>query len=263
MNLKKILPSFLIISIAVIIIFAANTNIERTPPSTTTIRKKINIDSIRRVDSLLRTYLLGRFDPAKDTNLTLIKSPYTNLGGMYLRKDVYKAYKIMYDSAKKDGISLLIISATRNFDVQKSIWEGKFRSYIKSYPDSVECSKHILHYSSMPGTSRHHWGTDMDLNSVQLSTFESGEGKKLYKWLSANAYKYGFCQPYSAKDTLRKTGYEEEKWHWSYYPVSSELLNKYDSLITYKNITGFIGSKTAQKIDIIKNYVNSVNKNCK
>lgn len=263
MNIKKVLPVFIVIFIAIIIIFSANTNIYDGIKKDSVADKPINKDSILKADSILRLYLLGRFDPSKDTNFTLVKNPYTNSPGIYILKDAYKAYKIMYDSAKKDGIFLLIISATRNFETQKSIWEGKFRNLSKAYPDSTECSKHILQYSSMPGTSRHHWGTDIDINSTSLSTFESGTGKKVYEWLSENAYKYGFCQPYSIKDTLRKTGYEEEKWHWSFYPVSLKLLEEYNRLITYKNITGFTGCKTAEKIGIIKYYVNAINQTCK
>ena len=176
----------------------------------------------------------------------------------------------MYDSAKKDGISLLIVSSTRNFINQKSIWEGKWKgnilcngkNLVKEFTDPVQRSKYILKYSSMPGTSRHHWGTDIDINSTLLSTFETGSGKKVYEWLKNNAYKFGFCQPYTEKDSLRTTGYEEEKWHWSFYPVSSALLLDYKKLISYDDIKGFAGSETAKEIDIINNYVLSVNKNC-
>ncbi|NJK84501.1 MAG: M15 family metallopeptidase [Saprospiraceae bacterium] len=45
-------------------------------------------------------------------------------------------------------------------------------------PNPQERALKILKYSSMPGTSRHHWGTDIDLNSFSNSYFEQGEGKK-------------------------------------------------------------------------------------
>jgi len=50
----------------------------------------------------------------------------------------------------------------------------------------------------MPGTSRHHWGTDVDLFSLDNKFFESGDGKIWYSWMVQNAAKYGFCQPYTA-----------------------------------------------------------------
>lgn len=66
-------------------------------------------------------------------------------------------------------------------------------------------------YSSMPTTSRHHWGTDMDINSVEPEYFESGQGLLEYNWLKANAHKFGFCQPYSPKDDGSRTqGYNLE-----------------------------------------------------
>jgi hypothetical protein len=70
-----------------------------------------------------------------------------------------------------------------------------------------------------------------------------------------HAHAYGFCQPYSKKGTDRETGYEEEKWHWSYMPVSGQLIKQYESKITYSKITGFKGSGTGKVIDVIKNYV--------
>ncbi len=49
----------------------------------------------------------------------------------------------------------------------------------------------------MPQASRHHWGTDVDINSVEPEYFESGQGLKEYTWLQENAWKFGFCQPYT------------------------------------------------------------------
>ena len=112
----------------------------------------------------------------------------------------------MYDAAKKEGITLKIISATRNFATQKIIWEGKWtgkrlheskENLAKTIPNPTERAIKILRWSSMPGTSRHHWGTDIDLNKLNNSYFEKGEGLKIYNWLIANASSFGFCQPYS------------------------------------------------------------------
>jgi D-alanyl-D-alanine carboxypeptidase len=55
----------------------------------------------------------------------------------------------------------------------------------------------IMNYSAMPQASRHHWGTDVDINSVEPEYFESGQGLKEYTWLQENAWKFGFCQPYT------------------------------------------------------------------
>jgi LAS superfamily LD-carboxypeptidase LdcB len=176
----------------------------------------------------------------------------------------------MYEAAKKDGITLKIISATRNFSSQKGIWEAKWtgerivegKNLAKDVKDTVERAKIILHYSSMPGTSRHHWGTDIDINDLNDSYFTSGQGKKEYEWLVKNAPAYGFCQPYSPKGAERPNGYEEEKWHWSYMPVSRELARLYPQKVQYPMINGFKGCGTAASIDVIRNYVGGVSADC-
>jgi LAS superfamily LD-carboxypeptidase LdcB len=109
----------------------------------------------------------------------------------------------------------------------------------------------------MPATSRHHWGTDMDLNSLDNSYFESGEGLKIYQWLTAHAADYGFCQPYTSKSGGR-TGYEEEKWHWSYLPLSGEFLEQYKNLVTYADIEGFKGSEVSKSMKVISHFVDGV-----
>jgi LAS superfamily LD-carboxypeptidase LdcB len=139
--------------------------------------------------------------------------------------------------------------------------EGKNLS--ASVADPAERARIILKYSSMPGTSRHHWGTDVDLNSIDPKYFETANGKKIYEWLSAHASEYGFCQPYNAKGNKRPAGYEEEKWHWSYMPLAKQCLNAYKAKVTYADFKGFLGYETAEKLKVIENYVMGINPDCK
>ncbi len=216
-------------------------------------------------------YLLGMFDPATHPDFTAIKQEHTTKSSAYLRRDTYEAFVKMHDAAKKEGINLIIVSATRNFYAQKGIWENKWtggtivqgKNLAKEVKDTIERAKFILLYSSMPGTSRHHWGTDIDINDLNDSYFLSGQGKKEYAWLTAHAHEYGFCQPYSKKGTDRETGYEEEKWHWSYMPISGQLIKQYEQKVTYAKIIGFKGSGTGKVIDVITNYVLGIAGACK
>ena len=226
---------------------------------------------ITKKDTISKFNLLGKIIPSKDTNFIALDQKYTSKKGFYLRKEAYKAFIKMFDAAQKEGVKLSVISATRTFNEQKWIWDGKWtgktlyygKNIATEYPNPIERSKYVLKYSSMPGTSRHHWGTDMDLNSTELTYYKTETGEKMYKWLSENASKYGFCQPYTIKDSLRISGYEEEKWHWSYFPLSSLFLEQYKEKVTYDDLKNFEGFETAKQLDIIKNYVLSVNKNCK
>lgn len=205
-----------------------------------------------------KNYLLGKFNPHQDERFVQIADQYSggSAKGAYLRKETYEAFVRMAEAARADGVNLIIISATRNYFQQKAIWERKWSGDTES-KNAVDRAKKILLYSSMPGSSRHHWGTDMDLNNLNNEYFDSGEGLKIYEWLKANAHTFGFCQPYTAK-TDGRTGYEEERWHWSYTPLSIPFLEAYKSTVTLADIKDFLGSETASKIDIIANYVDGV-----
>lgn len=222
------------------------------------------------IPAVSKDVLLGKYNPGNRKDFALISTKYTSRT-FYMNKEAYEAYKKMYDAAAADGIKLSIISATRSYSDQKSIWEAKWNGSRAvegknltdgSYSDS-EKSEIILRFSSMPGTSRHHWGTDVDLNSLENGYFASGDGKKIYSWLSENASKYGFGQPYTPKPETREKGYEEEKWHWSYLPLSKQYLRAYMKSVTYSDIEGFSGSGTAESLDVIRNYVYSINPDCR
>lgn len=213
-----------------------------------------------------KNYLLGKFEPAADGRFSKLNSEHTggSARGGVLRTEAYDAFIRMAAAAQKEGVHLVIISATRNFESQKTIWENKWNGKVmvggknlSLVKDPKERATIILKYSSMPGSSRHHWGTDMDLNSLENSYFESGQGLKLYQWLTAHGGEYGFCQPYTSKEKGR-TGYEEEKWHWSYRPLSASLLQDYLKQIHYSDFGGFAGASAAAEIKVIENYVAGV-----
>ncbi len=220
---------------------------------------------------LSKEELLGQIDPAQHAGFTKVASKYTDKSDIYLRKDTYDAFERMAAAAKQAGLDLHIVSATRNFDVQKSIWEAKWngqqkvggQNISKTIPDPKQRALKILEYSSMPGSSRHHWGTDMDLNALDNAYFDKGTGKKLYDWLQANAAAYGFCQVYTKKGKDRPNGYHEERWHWSYMPLASQFLRQYDQKVTHADIKGFDGAETASLIKIIPNYVMGIAPDCK
>lgn len=231
-------------------------------------------DDITRIpppDEKLRSYLSGKFEPKEDSLFVTVPAAYSGKAdAQYIRKETLEGFIKMADAAKKEGITLKIVSATRNFYTQKSIWEAKWNGTNKDwidvktkYPAAKDRALAILRYSSMPGTSRHHWGTDIDINSVQPAHFTKGKGKKEYEWLKKNGATYGFCQPYSPKGKDRPNGYEEEQWHWSYMPLSKDFLAKYPTTVSYNDIKGFDGDESAELLKVIDNYVLGVNMDCK
>lgn len=218
--------------------------------------KVVKSVNFKKID---KNILLGKLDYKKDSNFSIVNTKYSSKT-IYLRNEVLLKFDEMYNAALKEGIKLLIISGTRSFNHQKHIWDRKWAKNIMKM-DSISTIKEILKYSSMPSTSRHHWGTDIDLNNLQNSYFEKGEGKKIFDWLVKNAFKYGFHMTYDNQEESKRTGYKMEKWHWSYMPISEQYLLQFNQYIKYEDICSFKGSKFAchEDIDIIKNFVNGIN----
>lgn len=223
------------------------------------------------IEPIALELLMGKIDPATDPLFVAVESKFASRSGMFMHQEAYEAFKEMFAAAAADGINLVIVSAMRTFNHQRRIWNNKWngRQVLEgninatSIVDPVERAREILRFSAMPGTSRHHWGTDIDLNSLVNSYFESGQGKRVYEWLQQNAAKFGFCQPYTAHGTNRNGGYEEEKWHWSYKPVSELYLEVFNQSVAYEDITGFDGWETALRIGVIERYVIEINQECK
>jgi len=216
-------------------------------------------------------YLIGDIDPATESRFARIPQKYLGGSRVWGHKDAVDAFVRMAEAAAQNGYQLKAVSAFRSFSDQKKIWEDKWtgktlvggKKLNTSLPDPKARALKILEFSSMPGTSRHHWGTDFDINALDNTYFTTRDGKRLYDWLVNNAHAYGFCQVYSAKgEGGRTTGYEEEKWHWSYRPVADWYLKQYPVDVGYERLTGFLGAEAAKDIDVITNYVQGINPEC-
>ena len=242
-------------------------SLEKTEEIASDVMEEKEEEMLTKVDT---DFLKGKFSPEQHEDFVEISTEYASREGMFLQREVYKAFRSMFEAANKEGISLEIRSATRNFDAQKRIWEDKWLgkrpsagvNALETYPDPVDRANNILLYSSMPGTSRHHWGTDIDLNSFDNNWFATGEGLILYNWLLENAANFGFCQPYTEKGEERPTGYQEEKWHWSYLPLAVPYTDAARELLDDEEISGFLGAETAVEIGIVENYVLGINSEC-
>ncbi|MBK6544547.1 MAG: M15 family metallopeptidase [Saprospiraceae bacterium] len=208
-------------------------------------------------------YIAGRFDPAENPEFVSFNSD-TSTYSMFLRTEVYIAFLKMAKAALKDSITLGIVSATRSFDYQKELWENKWtgktpvdgKKLHLQVKDPVLRAKKILEYSAPPGFSRHHWGTDIDLNSTEPEYFETEEGKKVFEWLQKNAKQFGFCQTYTPLGQSRPTGFNEEKWHWSYISVAEKIwkaqLKGFEDQKNFR-FKGYTALKSLNLLDYVRN----------
>ena len=77
-----------------------------------------------------------------------------------------------------------------------------------------EAKKEAATRVAIPGTSEHHLGLAVDINSVETSF----ENTKAFKWLQKNAENYGFVLRYP-KDKKAITKIIYEPWHYRYVGV--------------------------------------------
>lgn len=180
----------------------------------------------------LNLQLLGR-----DENL-LVHSPEL---GCRLHPETLAAVLDLRARAATFDFDLRIASSFRSFERQLLIWNNKalgLRPVLDSCgaPLDLHCLTArekvfaILRWSALPGASRHHWGTDLDVYDaasiaadyqVQLTVAETendGPFARFHRWLDVELQR-GTCQFYRpyAED---RGGIAPEPWHLSYAPLA-------------------------------------------
>lgn len=191
-----------------------------------------------------------------------------------LEKETFKAFEKMKREAFNDGIRIKIVSGHRDFERQTLIWNSKFLKFTKEYKlKPEEAINEIVRFSTVPGTSRHHWGTEIDIideefknekNPLISEKYEAGGVfNKLKRWMDLNSEKFGFYLTYT-NDEQRK-GFEYEPWHYSYKPISKNFLEEFKKNNISKLILDLdIMGKEYLTKEFIEKYINenilSVNK---
>ena len=164
------------------------------------------------------------------------------LGGSHrLQFNATKAFLAMQQTATKAGFKLQSASAFRDFSRQQLIWNEKFtglRPVLDTHSQPLDISQlsegelceAILHWSALPGASRHHWGTEIDVydplriptgQTLQLEPWEYEAGgylAELNDWLTENMSTFDFYRPFTVIDA----GVAYEPWHISYWPLAHE-----------------------------------------
>ena len=164
-----------------------------------------------------------------------------------LHKQVIADFSALQQAAKRDGFTLHIASAFRSFERQLLIWNKKYAGLtpiLDEHEVAIQSDKiseieklyKILHWSALPSTSRHHWGTDIDVydptllpaeQSLQLQKSEylnGGYFSELTEWLGNNIEQFGFYRPYQHD----QGGVAQEPWHISYFPLADDFLSQLD-----------------------------------
>ena len=162
--------------------------------------------------------------------------------GAPVHRAVVPALRALRDDAAGAGFDLRVLSGFRDFDRQLSIWNRKVGGELAvldsdavpidiSSLDDRELMFSILRWSALPGTSRHHWGTDVDVfdaaarpdgYEIELIPEEVDAGgmfAPLHEWLDLRisaGEAHGFFRPYDRD----RGGVAPERWHLSHRPLA-------------------------------------------
>lgn len=182
-----------------------------------------------------------------------------------LRKAAYKSFNRMRDEALKEGIKIQIVSSYRDFNHQKRIWNRKFKLFTKQGMGDSDAIRKIIEYSTIPGTSRHHWGTELDIidglpeqpkNVLLTRHFEAdGPYSKLKDWMDKNANSFDFYLVYTNNN--KRKGFKYEPWHYSYKPLSKMYLKEFKDLDILKILSkeDIIGKENFSE-EFMQGYIN-------
>lgn len=177
---------------------------------------------LARVDKEHR--LVNNFAPSEElVDLNKEYLLYTNSAGIMLRRDAADYLNRMLSDLKTaNGKNVVIASAYRSYSEQYKLYAYWVTQLGQEQADRV---------SARPGFSEHQLGTVVDFinqeSNYELSpnfdTTDSG------KWLSENAYKYGFIKSYpEGKEDV--TGYSYEAWHYRFIGVDNATAVKQSGL---------------------------------
>lgn len=171
--------------------------------------------------------------------------------GHLVHRACLPALESLRDEADRAGFELAVASSFRSYDRQLLIWQEK----VSGKRTVLDCEERplqiaelsdeallwaLLRWSALPGTSRHHWGTDLDIYdakalreadcTLQLTVSECEAGGPLapfHEWLSesiAAGQTNGFYRPYDCD----RGGVAPEPWHLSYAPLAQEFQRAFD-----------------------------------
>jgi hypothetical protein len=154
--------------------------------------------------------------------------------------EVLAAFRALQREGDAFGWKIILVSGYRSYNGQRHLWNKKFKSvWEEAEMDGEHCVRSVFEYTSLPGFSRHHWGTELDLGEYHIKRRtqvplgkERPKMEDFYAWLEVNAPRFGFCKVY--KGVLGAI--QEEPWHWSYRRYASEFQKQFDALGDFSSL---------------------------
>lgn len=140
-------------------------------------------------------------------NLEEINIMYAN-EHKYLVHDAKVAFEQLSEEAKKEGFSIIAVSAYRDYEYQKELY---------TYYVEKKGIKYAKKCSALPGHSEHQTGLAVDVMGSNLD-YDEFENSVEFPWMKSHAHLYGFILRYpKGKEDI--TGFKYEPWHYRYVGI--------------------------------------------
>lgn len=186
------------------------------------------------------------------------------------------AFERLQQAARSAGFDMAIASSFRSFDRQLLIWNEKAAGRRPLYDEQGQAlvfeqlspwqlTQAILRWSALPGASRHHWGTDLDIYdraavpedyTLQLTPAEvTGQGPftPLHDWLDQqfkNDQGEGFFRPYDCD----RGGVAPERWHLSYAPLAID----YQQQLSLVRLSEFLDGQQLALKELVLEHIEEI-----
>lgn len=137
-------------------------------------------------------------------------------------KRIMPDLKRLLEAAKKDGLTLKVVSGYRSYEYQKTVFKRWTEREKKKNPKLTDKEAEELAntYSARPGHSEHQLGTVVDiLSSENNYKFALSPQLNYVGWLEKNAPKFNFKISYPKGGTE----YVYEPWHLRWYPPQTKV----------------------------------------
>jgi hypothetical protein len=220
-----------------------------------------NEHSPSEADALLRravtdAFLVGRGRTAAETHMLraiqrIVRSRF---------QDMNAYYRSVWRPSQPPGVKrrlpqrLRVVSQARGFQQQSRIarralaHQALFRS-TSTDREITQAILNVMQTISLPGFSRHHWGTEIDVVSATRSDWVgSGRFVPLIPFLRDEAQRFGFFHPYSShRPSSTLPHYQDEPWHLSYWVIADVLQQEWAARFTGHVLNNLI-AQTARAV---------------
>ena len=181
-------------------------------------------------DNVLNSWNLILVNPDNKLPDDFSVSLATVSGNYQLDKRIANIAKVMVVAAKADGVSLQICSAFRSIEKQTTLYNKKVSKYQNQGMSISEAKVKAATIVAVPGTSEHNSGLAIDIITPSYQVLDEGFAEtKAFRWLDANASKFGFILRFP-KDKQDITKIIYEPWHYRYVGIETAPIIKASGL---------------------------------